>query len=59
MAAIAYGRCRGVHTFTEADWTDPDYPSTTPLVRSNTTAERAARDRFATDRGIAYCSINS
>jgi dihydroflavonol-4-reductase len=42
VAAIAYGRGRGVHTFTEADWTDPARPGTTPYVQSKTLAERAA-----------------
>ena len=59
VAAIAYGRGRGVHTFTEADWTPPDYPGATPYIRSKTIAERAARDWVATEGGgIEYCSIN-
>jgi len=44
VAAIAYGRGRGVHHFTEADWTPPDYPGAQPYVRSKAIAERAARD---------------
>jgi dihydroflavonol-4-reductase len=59
VAAIAYGRGRGVHTFTEADWTDPARPGTTPYVQSKTLAERAARDWVARQGdGIEYCSIN-
>jgi dihydroflavonol-4-reductase len=59
VAAIAYGRGRGVHTFTEADWTDPGRPGTTPYVQSKTLAERAARDWVAQQGGgIEYCSIN-
>jgi dihydroflavonol-4-reductase len=59
VAAIAYGRGRGVHNFTEADWTPPDYPGAQPYVRSKAIAERAARDWVARDGGgIEYCSIN-
>ncbi len=59
VAAIAYGRGRGVHTFTEADWTDPARPGTSPYVQSKTIAERAARSWVATEGGdIEYCSIN-
>ena len=43
VAAIAYGRGRGVHHFTEADWTPSDYRGATPYVRSKAIAERAAR----------------
>ncbi len=59
VAAIAYGRGRGVHTFTEADWTPPDFPGATPYTRSKTVAERAARDWVAKDgAGIEFCSVN-
>ena len=59
VAAIAYGRGRGVHTFTEADWTPPVYPGATPYVRSKAIAERAARDWVADHAGIIeYCSVN-
>jgi dihydroflavonol-4-reductase len=59
VAAIAYGRGRGVHHFTEADWTPPDYPGAQPYVLSKTIAERAARDWVAAEGGgIEYCSIN-
>jgi dihydroflavonol-4-reductase len=59
VAAIAYGRGRGVHHFTEADWTPPDYPGAQPYVRSKAIAERAARDWVAAEGGgIEYCSIN-
>jgi len=59
VAAIAYGRGRGVHNFSEADWTPPDYPGAQPYTRSKTIAERAARDWVAAEGGgIEYCSIN-
>lgn len=59
VAAIAYGRGRGVHHFTEADWTPPDYPGSTPYIRSKAIAERAARDWVAREgAGLAFCSIN-
>jgi dihydroflavonol-4-reductase len=59
VAAIAYGRGRGVHTFTEADWTPPDYPGGSPYIRSKAIAERAARDWVAREGGdIEFCSVN-
>jgi dihydroflavonol-4-reductase len=59
VAAIAYGRGRGVHHFTEADWTDPDHPGLTAYIRSKTIAERAARDWVAREGGaLELCSIN-
>jgi dihydroflavonol-4-reductase len=59
VAAIAYGRGRGVHNFSEADWTPPDYPGAQPYVRSKAIAERAARDWVAQEGGgMEYCSIN-
>ncbi len=59
VAAIAYGRGRGVHHFTEADWTPPDYPGAQPYVRSKAIAERAARDWVAAEGdGLEYCSVN-
>ena len=59
VAAIAYGRGRGVHHFTEADWTDPDRPGTTPYIRSKTIAERAAREWVAAEgAGLEFCTIN-
>jgi dihydroflavonol-4-reductase len=58
VAAISYGRGRGVHTFTEADWTDLSRPGLTPYIQSKTVAERAARDWVAAEGGdIEYCSI--
>ena len=58
VAAISYGRGRGVHHFTEADWTDLSKPGLTPYVQSKTVAERAARDWMAADgAGMEYCSI--
>ena len=59
VAAIAYGRGRGVHHFTEADWTDLSKPGLSPYIQSKTVAERAARDWVAKEGGgIEYCSIN-
>lgn len=59
VAAIAYGRGRGVHHFTEADWTRLDRPGITPYVQSKTIAERAARDWVAHEgRGLEFCTIN-
>lgn len=59
VAAIAYGRGRGVHHFTEADWTRLDQPGLTPYIQSKTVAERAARDWVAAEgAGMEYCSIN-
>jgi dihydroflavonol-4-reductase len=59
VAAIAYGRGRGVHNFTEADWTPDDFPGAQPYVRSKTLAERAARDFIAKEGGgMEYVSIN-
>ena len=59
VAAIAYGRGRGVHHFTEADWTLLDKPGVTAYVQSKTIAERAARDWVAKEGGaIEFCSIN-
>jgi nucleoside-diphosphate-sugar epimerase len=63
VAAIAYGRGRGVHHFTEADWTRLDQPGNqsgiTPYIRSKTVAERAARDWLAEQgAGLEFCTIN-
>ena len=59
VAAIAYGRGRGVHHFTEADWTRPERPGVSAYAQSKTIAERAARDWVAAEGGgIEYCSIN-
>jgi len=59
VAAIAYGRGRGVHHFTEADWTLLDKPGITAYIQSKTIAERAARDWVAKEGGgIEFCSIN-
>ena len=59
VAAIAYGHGRGVHHFTEADWTLTERPGVTPYALSKTIAERAARDWVAREGGgIEYCSIN-
>ncbi len=69
VAAIAYGRGRGVHHFTEADWTDPTLPGITPYIQSKTIAERAAREWVAQNNGVSqnngragvdfeFCTIN-
>ena len=58
VAAISYGRGRGVHHFTEADWTDLSRPGITAYVQSKTVAERAARDWVAREgQGLSFCSI--
>ncbi len=58
VAAISYGRGRGVHHFTEADWTDLSQPGLTPYIQSKTVAERAARDWVAKEGGtLEFCSI--
>jgi len=59
VAAIAYGRGRGEHTFTEADWTNLQHPDTSAYIKSKTIAERAARDWVAAEGGgIEYCTVN-
>ena len=59
VAAVSYGRSRGVHHFTEADWTSLDRPGLSPYIQSKTIAERAARDWVAKEGGgIEFCSIN-
>ena len=59
VAAISYGRGRGVHHFTEADWTPLDKPGIPAYIQSKTIAERAARDWVAKEGGgIEFCTIN-
>jgi dihydroflavonol-4-reductase len=59
VAAVSYGRGRGVHHFTEADWTDLSQPGISPYIQSKTIAERAARDWVAQQgAGMEFCSIN-
>jgi dihydroflavonol-4-reductase len=59
VAAVSYGRGRGVHHFTEADWTQLGKPGLTPYIQSKTIAERAARDWVAKEgAGIEFCTIN-
>ena len=59
VAAIAYCRGRGVHSFTEADWTPADYPGAAPYTRSKAIAERAARDWVAREgAAIEFCTVN-
>ena len=58
VAAIAYGRGRGVHRFTEVDWTDLSRPGLSAYVQSKTVAERAARDWVAREGGaLEFCAI--
>ena len=58
VAAISYGRGRGVHHFTEADWTDLSKADISPYIQSKTVAERAARDWMAAEGGaMVFCSI--
>lgn len=58
VAAISYGRSRGVHHFTEADWTDLSRPGISPYIQSKTIAERAARDWVAREGGgLEFCAI--
>ena len=59
VAAIAYGHGKGVHRFTEADWTNPDGPDVYAYVKSKTIAERAARDWIVGEGGaMEFVSIN-
>ncbi|MGZ5265799.1 MAG: NAD-dependent epimerase/dehydratase family protein [Caldimonas sp.] len=59
VAAVSYGRGRGVHRFSEADWTDPDRPGLSAYIRSKTIAERAARDWVAKEgSAMEFCTIN-
>jgi dihydroflavonol-4-reductase len=59
VAAIVYGRGRGVHHFSEADWTPDDCPSASPYTLSKTLAERAARDWVAREgQGLEFCTAN-
>jgi dihydroflavonol-4-reductase len=59
VAAIVYGRGRGVHHFSEADWTPSDFSGASPYTLSKTLAERAAREWVAREgAGIEFCSIN-
>ncbi len=58
VAAVSYGRGRGVHHLTEADWTDLSKPGLTPYIQSKTVAERAARDWVGREgAGLEYVSI--
>ena len=59
VAAIVYGRGRGVHHFSEADWTPGNFAGASPYTLSKTLAERAARDWVAREGGgIEFCSVN-
>jgi dihydroflavonol-4-reductase len=63
-AAIAYGHVPDRDIYTEADWTNPDYPGTPAYTQSKAIAERAARDWIkAEGRGpdgtkMEFCTIN-
>ena len=59
VAAVSYGRGRGVHHFTEADWTQPERPGISAYIQSKTIAERAARAWVQQEgAGIEFCTIN-
>ncbi len=59
VAAIGYGRPRGVYTLTEANWSIVDGPGIGPYAMSKTIAERAARDWVAAEGGnVEFCTIN-
>lgn len=59
VAAVSYGRERGVHHLTEADWTRLEKPGITAYIQSKTIAERAARNWVAAEGGgLEFCSIN-
>lgn len=59
VAAICGGRGRGIHHFTEADWTPLDGVGVSPYGRSKTIAERAAREWVASQGGdMEFLSIN-
>lgn len=59
VAAIVYGRGRGVHHFSEADWTPDDCPGASPYTLSKTLAERAARDWVAREgQDMEFCTAN-
>jgi dihydroflavonol-4-reductase len=59
VAAISYGRGRGIHHFTEADWTLLDKPGLTAYIQSKTIAERAAREWVTKEgAGLEFCTIN-
>ena len=59
VAAIAYGHGKGVHRFTEADWTDLNGNDVYAYVKSKTIAERAARDWVAGEGGgLEFVSVN-
>lgn len=59
-AAVTYGVGPDrTAVFTEADWTDPTHPDTSPYVRSKAIAERAARDFMAREGGaLQFVTVN-
>lgn len=59
LAAVAYGRSDKEYTVSEKDWTDITHPDAYPYVKSNTIAERAARDWMAEHGGeMEFVSVN-
>jgi dihydroflavonol-4-reductase len=59
VAAIVYGHGKGMHRFTEADWTDLGGDGVNAYVKSKTIAERAARDWMAAEGGaMEFVAIN-
>jgi dihydroflavonol-4-reductase len=59
VAAIAYGHGKGVHRFTEADWTNVAGADVYAYVKSKTLAERAAREWIAAEGGgLEFVSVN-
>ena len=59
VAAIAYGHGKGVHRFTEADWTNLNGNDVYAYVKSKTIAERAARDWVAGEgAALEFVSVN-
>lgn len=59
IVAITGVRHAGAHTYTEADWTNPDAPEATAYTRSKTLAERAAWDYVNGEgRGLELATVN-
>ncbi len=59
IAAVAYGHGKGVHRFTESDWTNLNGSGVHAYVKSKTIAERAAREWVARHGGaMEFVSIN-
>ena len=59
VAAMYYGMTGASRTYSEADWSDLNSPSTNAYAKSKTIAERSARDWVAGHGGgMEYCTIN-